>query len=198
VLYLLKIACRLVQGVEFVLDDSFPRRVMAGVCIDTRQNHASTTAHNSSMLALRLVSLSTARYKVSLRPLESRITASLSFIFINTPTTMNIHTRNNPQMSLHRRSSSAPEVIFEARAQEDKYPLAQIDEYLLNRLRRQLEKSKASYGDVLRDYEQALLLYNETRVENMRLRHKVAMLERVLVGRTGAESHPVPDYFGMH
>jgi flagellar biosynthesis GTPase FlhF len=88
--------------------------------------------------------------------------------------------------------------MFEARAQEDKSQLAQIDEYLLNRLREQLDKSKASYGDLLRDYEQALSLYNETRVENMRLRHKVTMLERVLVGRTGAESHPVPDYFGMH
>jgi hypothetical protein len=101
-------------------------------------------------------------------------------------------------MSLHRRSSSAPEIIFEAKAQEDKSPLAQIDEYLLNRLREQLDKSKTSYGDLLKDYEQALSLYNETRVENMRLRHKVTLLERVLVGRTSAESRLDSDYFGMH
>jgi hypothetical protein len=111
---------------------------------------------------------------------------------------MNSHTRNNPQMSLHQQSSSAPEVIFEARAQENKSPLAQINKYLLNRLREQLDKSKASYRDLLRDYKQALSLYNETRVENMQLRHKVTILERVLVSRTGAESHPVPNYFGMH
>jgi hypothetical protein len=101
---------------------------------------------------------------------------------------MNSHTRHNPQMSLHRRSSSAPDIIFEAKAQEDKSPLAQIDEYLLNRLREQLDKSKTSYGDLLK----------ETRVENMRLRHKVTLLERVLVGRTGAESRLDSDYFGMH
>jgi flagellar biosynthesis GTPase FlhF len=171
---------------------------MAGVCVDTRQDHASIATHNPSMLTRRLVSLPTARYKVSLSPLESRITASLSSVFFNPHTTMNSHTRNNPQMSLHRRSSSAPEIIFEAKAQEDKSPLAQIDEYLLNRLREQLDKSKTSYGDLLKDYEQALSLYNETRVENMRLRHKVTLLERVLVGRTGAESRLDSDHFGMH
>jgi flagellar biosynthesis GTPase FlhF len=170
---------------------------MAGVCVDTHQDHASIATHNSSMLTRRLASLSTARYKVPLNPLE-RITASLSFVFFNTSTTMNSHTRHNPQMSLHRRSSSAPDIIFEAKAQEDKSPLAQIDEYLLNRLREQLDKSKTSYGDLLKDYEQALSLYNETRVENMRLRHKVTLLERVLVGRTGAESRLDSDYFGMH
>jgi hypothetical protein len=170
---------------------------MAGVCVDTHQDHASIATHNSSMLTRRLTLLSTARYKVPLNPLE-RITASLSFVFFNTSTTMNSHTRHNPQMSLHRRSSSAPDIIFEAKAQEDKSPLAQIDEYLLNRLREQLDESKTSYGDLLKDYEQALSLYNETRVENMRLRHKVTLLERVLVGRTGAESRLDSDYFGMH
>ena len=112
--------------------------------------------------------------------------------------TMNNSNRTNPHTTLHRRSSSAPEVVLETRAQEERSSLAQLNNFVLNWLRAQLDKSKASYRDLLKDYEHALELYNDTRVENMRLRDKVAMLERVLVDRTRAESNLSSDCFSMH
>jgi hypothetical protein len=106
--------------------------------------------------------------------------------------------RSNAYTTLHRRCSSAPEVRLEARTQEEQSPLVQLNDYLLNRVRKQLDKLKESYRDLLKDNEQALALYNETRIENMQLRNKVAMLERALIGRTGAASNSSSHYSRMH
>jgi hypothetical protein len=85
----------------------------------------------------------------------------------------------NQHTMFHQQSSSAPGRNLEFTVVECDNPHAQ--------LRRDREQAKASYEDLFKDYQHALRLYNETNLENMILRDRIAMLERVLLSRSAGD-----------
>lgn len=74
-------------------------------------------------------------------------------------------------------------------------PLTHLRDHLLDRLRKEIAKSKKDYDCLFKDYQQALSLYNQMRLEKMKLEEEVDMLERVLVERR-EDDNPSPVYYG--